>query len=126
MPITPEEALARITAAEISDFAGKPVTLDSTDSFGGGPLEVAAIWGDIPVADALLRGGAAIDQRGEHGFMPLHQAVAQGHFAMVDFLLSHGADPSLVNEFGSTLDLATRNEHAEILAVLKKHLDAES
>jgi len=124
MSLTLEEALARITAAEISDFAGKPVTLDSTDSFGGGPLEVAAIWGDIPVADALLRGGAAIDQRGEYGYTPLHQAVGQGHLAMVEFLLSHGADPRLVNEFGSTLDIATRNEHAEILAVLKKHLDA--
>jgi len=126
MPITLEEALAIITAAEISDFAGEPVTLGSTDSFGGGPLHVAAIWGDIPVADALLRGGAAIDQRGEEGCTPLHDAVVQGNLAMVEFLLSRGADPRLISEFGSALDIATWNEHAGILAVLKKHLDAES
>jgi len=113
MSLSLEQALAEISSADIPCFGDEPLTVQTTDSFGGTPLHVAAIWGRIDIADALLRGGAEIDRRGEHGFTPLHEAISQGHEGMVSFLLSRGADPSLSTELGSSSQLASYNDATE-------------
>jgi len=113
MSLSLKQALAEIGYADIPSFGDAPLTVHTTDSFGGTPLHVAAIWGRIDIAEALLGGGAEIDRRGEHGFTPLHEAISQGHEEMVSFLLSRGADPRLSTELGSSSQLASCNDATE-------------
>ena len=64
--------------------------------FGETPLMTAARAGDVDVVGRLLAAGAAVDAATEAGAYgaqtALMWAVAQGHAAVVEVLLAHGAD----------------------------------
>ena len=53
---------------------------------------MAARRGNVPVAQALLDGGADLEARDTLGETPLRRAVNCGKVEMVAFLLSRGAD----------------------------------
>lgn len=57
------------------------------------PLEQAVFWTNIPVIDALLKGGARPDDPDEYGVVLLHQAVFLGKTEVVEALLKGGANP---------------------------------
>ncbi|RXR06400.1 ankyrin repeat domain-containing protein [Pseudoxanthomonas composti] len=78
----------------VADFAGIDVVDANTLGLcKSAPLHVAAVWGDCEAITLLVEAGAFIDQRGEDGFTPLMEAVAQGHKDAVDLLISLGAAP---------------------------------
>ncbi|HEY5934312.1 MAG TPA: sigma-70 family RNA polymerase sigma factor [Kofleriaceae bacterium] len=82
----------------------------------------AANYGLIErVRELLDEDPARVDERGEWG-TPLHEAVFFGHAAIVELLLSRGADPSIKTCRGeSAHDLARSRNHPEIAARLAAH-----
>jgi len=55
-------------------------------------LHDAAEAGDLPTVQELLGRGWGVNAFDELGKTPLHHAVLGEHFAVVDYLLRHGAD----------------------------------
>ena len=66
-------------------------------------LHFAARQGAMATAEALLKGGASINQRGAGDqTTPIVVAAVNGHFDLVSYLLDQGADPNLPSEGGVT------------------------
>lgn len=66
--------------------------VETTSLFGNQPINIAATRGVISEVETLLSAGVNINNRGEHGYMPLHNAVEQDHLELVKFLVARGAD----------------------------------
>jgi uncharacterized protein len=66
-------------------------------------LHFAARQGAMATAEALIKGGANINQRcaGDRT-TPITVAAINGHFDLVSYLLDNGADPNLASEGGVT------------------------
>jgi ankyrin repeat protein len=114
---TLSEILQRVSGTAF--FAHAPaINASSVGLFGNTPLHVAATWGDCEAISALVRAGADINKRGEHGFTPLMEAVAQGHQHAVLLLVSLGALP-LTNDDGFLpSQYASISGNAELSALL--------
>lgn len=65
-------------------------------------LHMAARRGNVPVAQALLDGGADLEARDKLGETPLRRAVNCGRVEMVAFLLSRGANVHTKGKSGLT------------------------
>jgi ankyrin repeat protein len=66
-------------------------------------LHFAARQGAMATAEALIKGGANINQRGAGDkTTPIVVAAINGHFDLVSYLLDNGADPNLASEGGVT------------------------
>jgi ankyrin repeat protein len=66
-------------------------------------LHFAARQGAMATAEALLKGGAKINQRGAGDrTTPILVAAINGHFDLVSYLLDNGADPNIASEGGVT------------------------
>jgi uncharacterized protein len=69
----------------------------ATDTDGNTPLHGAVLSGDPTVAAMLLDAGAAIDASNKAGISPLSMACRAANWPLAQFLLEHGAKPSLAN-----------------------------
>lgn len=65
-------------------------------------LHISAQNGHKRVAKLLLRNGAAINTQNSHGQTVLHFAFAYNFTDLGEYLVSKGADDSLLNESGLT------------------------
>ncbi len=66
-------------------------------------LHFAARQGALSTVEALVKGGAAINQRGAGDqTTPVLVAAINGHFDTVGYLLDHGADPNFASVGGVT------------------------
>jgi len=66
-------------------------------------LHFAARQGALTTVEALVKGGANINQRGAGDkTTPILVAAINGHFDTVSYLLENGADPNLASEGGVT------------------------
>src|SRR5688572_3002712 len=66
-------------------------------------LHFAARQGAMATAEALIKGGANINQRGAGDkTTPILVAAINGHFDLVSYFLDQGADPNLPSEGGVT------------------------
>ena len=74
------------------------------DKHGGlAALHFAARQGSMASVEALLKGGANVNQRGAGDkTTPIVVAAVNGHFDLVSYLLDNGADPSLASIGGVT------------------------
>ncbi len=64
-------------------------------------LHFAARQGALPTIEALIKGGANVNQRGAGDkTTPVLVAAINGHFDAVSYLLDNGADPNLLSEGG--------------------------
>mgnify|MGYP001952137090 FL=1 len=119
-----QEEVSRLLAeySSLPEFSGlECASADSLSLFGDRPVHIAASRGDINEIRLILDAGADINCKGEHGYTALHNAVAQGHRAAVEYLLTQGADPDSVNDDGvSAAQLAKLLDEGEILHLLEQ------
>ncbi len=83
---------------------------------------IATLSGDLPMLDAELHQGVAVDARTEEGYTPMHIAAVFGQRAAAEFLLSHNADVSLTDNDGNTaLHMAVFLGHTDVVRALLAH-----
>lgn len=113
--------------SDVPDMHGSQLlTVDDKSVYGDQVLHLACVKGDLDDVKILLQSNADINARGEKGFTPLHYAVEQRRIEVVEYLLSVGADPCIINDNGDTAqDLAELLEYDEILSSLKPYLDEQ-
>jgi hypothetical protein len=70
-----------------------------TKTTGRTALHEAARVGHVAICEALLHGGALVDDCDDDDETPLHYAAAHGHREVTQLLLTHGANPLLENRF---------------------------
>ncbi len=104
------------THEEIERRGGEPEPLNYSDLVGshGGlhALHLAVREGHTTAVEALLEGGADIDQpSAADGTTPLLLATINGYFDLAMRLLEMGADPSLGSDAGAQPLYATLNMH---------------
>ena len=74
--------------------------------------------GHAAVVATLLAKGALVDKADNEGSAPLHASAAMGHEAVVEKLLAHGAQTKLHFQGLAALEIAERQGHAGVVAVL--------
>ena len=74
---------------------------------GMAALHYAAREGHMDAAQALLEGGADINQVDANKFSPLVLAIVNGHLDLAKYLLNRGADPNVATLSGLTALYAT-------------------
>lgn len=85
----------------------RPEDINQPDNAGNTPLQIASLEGFTDVVRFLLESGAEVDTRNIDLDTPLIDAVENGHLAVVELLLKHGANPRLANAKGDEpFDLA--------------------
>lgn len=101
---------------ELPEYSGMQVlNVKSLSSFGNRPLHIAAILGDTRAIKELVRFGADLNTKGEHGYSALHEAVEQRNFAATKLLLAMGADSALRTDDDCTAaDIANNLKYDEI------------
>ena len=83
---------------------------------------IATLSGDLPMLDAELHQGVAVDARTEEGYTPMHIAAVFGQRAAAELLLSHNADVSLTDKHGNTaLHMAVFLGHTDVVRALLAH-----
>lgn len=94
--------------------------LHDENSLGENALHYAVIWNDSKNLVALIKEGVFINQRGENGFTPLHEAVDKNNKDMVLLLLEYGANKSIKNDLGEKpIDIARAFNYDNIIRVLE-------
>jgi ankyrin repeat protein len=81
-------------------------------------LHWAVTQNDLAAAHLLIEAGINIDQHGDLGHTPLHDACVFGHRDMVLLLIESGADVHARTEGDSPWELARRSGHTEICDLL--------
>lgn len=98
--------------------AGADATARTTNALANQPLH-AAVAGPVETrlaaARLLVEAGAPVNERQSGGFTPLMAAAQNGDEELMDFLLSHRAEPSAKDDQGrSAADLATSAGHDQL------------
>jgi ankyrin repeat protein len=102
----------------------RALTSDSVNTYaydGWTPLHLAAFFGHIDNARALIDGGADVMaiSLNSLGNTPLHAATAGKHEAVALLLLDRGADPLLPDSGGYTpLQIAKQNQLDRVVAAI--------
>ena len=104
--LTPLHEKCRIEDPRSIDILLKQgAATNARSKYGITPLHIAAShFASNVIFDRLLAAGAqlVINQQDDEGNTPLHLAACIGHINGVKYLLSHGADPHVVNNDGET------------------------
>lgn len=98
-----------------------PSLLQAHSTDGWTPLHLAAFFGQLDLANALLDLGAPINARSTNSMnnTPLHAAAAGGRTQLVELLLKRGADPNATQESGWTaLHSAAQSGNRDMVAAL--------
>ncbi len=90
-----------------------PLGVNDKNIFGDTPLHLVSGWCDAEGVTALLAAGANVNARGDMGQTPLFCTES---VRVVDLLLAAGADPSIIDEFGTTAETFRRNVGPEKVA----------
>jgi hypothetical protein len=85
---------------------------------GDNALHSAAHANDLEAAQLLVDAGINVNQHGDLGYTPLHEACAGGHRDMVLLLIRHGADLHARDEGEVPFTLARRRGHDDICDLL--------
>jgi ankyrin repeat protein len=75
----------------------------------------------LQIVKMLLEAGADPNARQERGFVPLHDAAANGSIPLVELLLKHGARADVKSDEGKTpADMAGDRGHKDVVEMLKR------
>jgi len=108
--------------------AGANANISSIQSPGVTPLFTAVFRSDLRITEMLLKHGAKVDVIAdlESGSTLVMIAVTEEKAGILKLLLERGADATVEDAEGRTaLMLAEKTKNAEVIAVLKKHLNYE-
>jgi uncharacterized protein len=106
-------------------IAGK--TPDITDDTGQTPLGYAASFGNVEMAQVLIKYNAPVNRRDQFGNAPLHWAAQRGSVEIVQLLLDARAAVDAQNKQGVTplMMAASRGQAAAIRLLLKHGADPQ-
>lgn len=65
-------------------------------------MHYAVIWNEANSLVSLIEAGTSLNEQGENGDTPLHEAVEMNNTNLVALLLQHGANPLIKNHLGET------------------------
>jgi len=92
---------------ELPSFDGlRPSRINAVNCEGDNALHIAVRWDDAEAAQLLIRSGINVNQPGDLGYTPLHEACARGNLAMVKLLVKHGADVHALSEGNAPFTIA--------------------
>ena len=76
--------------------------MGNTESRGRntGSLNDAATTGDLETLEALIQGGADVNEKNNKGYVPLIQAASNAHEQCVELLIRAGANVNIVDKLG--------------------------
>jgi ankyrin repeat protein len=99
-----EELIERIVAGAPLRLDAEVKTLDLNKAgvHGRTPLMVAAAVGRFEAVEALVKSGASIVATGAQQLNALHEASAEDETRIAGYLLSLGADPNALTDWGVT------------------------
>lgn len=83
------------------------------------PLMLAVQSNISDYIQILLNAGASVNATDEKGFTALHRAAEMGRIELVQQLLEHGADKTMIAQEHTALSLAEMRKHKEIIRLLK-------
>ncbi|XXQ36773.1 Ankyrin repeat domain-containing protein [Plasmodiophora brassicae] len=89
-------------AQAVEELFSMGVPVDTADDYGNTCLHVACQGGSKRMVKACLRWGADINQQNKQGQTPLHYCLAYKYDDLASYLISKGADDTVVNNFGLT------------------------
>lgn len=105
----------------------KKADINATNKLGQTPFHMVGLRGEVgnrpsPYVNALVTNlvayGGDINRRDAAGMTPLHLAVHQQSYPLVQALVAHGADPNIKNSVGQTaLHLALEGTKLEPAAI---------
>lgn len=120
------------TKRVMEEVGSNPAVLQAQSSDGWTPLHLAAFFGQVELAKALIDAGANVDARSSNAMKntPLHAAAAGAQTALVELLLKRGADPNATQEGGWTAlhsaAQAGNREMVEVLLANGAHVNARA
>lgn len=85
------------TIKGVPDFYGVEFdSINDTNALGDNALHCVCVWGDVAAAKLLIENGIEINQHGEGDLTPLNLAIDFGHQELASYLISVGADTSVI------------------------------
>ena len=78
------------------------INASSSTNDGMTPLNIAVRMGVMKLINAMIEGGARVDQADKNGMTPLHRACRDGNVEIATLLLKKGADVDVKDISGKT------------------------
>jgi ankyrin repeat protein len=97
--------------------------VNAVNADGDNALHWAVHSKDLESARLLIDSGIDVNQHGDRGRTPLHEACAAGHAEMVLLLVENGADLYAQDEGDIPFGLARLNRHDAICDLLRPFMD---
>jgi ankyrin repeat protein len=102
--------------------SGADINAVSKNGFSATPLQGAAAFKKIDLAQLLIARGADVNCRGEEGGSPLHEVAGNGELEFAKLLLDHGANVNAKDDHGKTpLSIALEYKQTEMAKFLREH-----
>ncbi|CAA7028081.1 unnamed protein product [Microthlaspi erraticum] len=110
----------------IKSLRRKGAGLEWVDKKGRTPLILACTKSKLyDVAETLVKLGSNVNayRSGHNGGTPLHHAANRGRKKTVKLLLSHGANPLVLNDdFETPLDVARAKGYSNVVRAIESHI----
>jgi uncharacterized protein len=102
--------------------AGSDINAVSKNFLSATPLQGAAAFKKLELAQLLIARGANVNCRGEEGVSPLHEAAGSGQLEFAKLLLAHGANVNAKDDNGKTpLAIALEYKQQALADFLREH-----